>query len=137
MVVVVVRRIRSLPRGSVARPQCRMYLFTATSLDKVNRVGHNAIGEKRLHVLPHGLDTPGECHDEGVFDSSCDWSGQRCEGCVLQRLREQEMYDPWCMPLDQRRNRLTRKTLRHLSKCRGGTVPRVFCPSHRIQFHRW
>lgn len=79
-----------------------MYLPTATSFDEVDRMGNNAVGEKRLHVLPHSLDTPGKCHDEGVFDRPCDWSGQGRERRVLDRRREQEMHDPWRMPLDQR-----------------------------------
>ena len=101
VVMVVARCIRGLPRG-VTRPQCGMYLLTATSLDEVDRMGNNTIGQEHLHVLLHGLDTAGECHDEGVLDRSCDRSGQRSEWCVLDRRREQEMYDPRCMPLDQR-----------------------------------
>lgn len=101
VVVVVARRIRGLSRG-VTRPQCRVHLRTATSLDEVDRMGNNTVGQENLHVLSHSPDTPGERHDEGVFDRSCDWSGQRRERCVLDRRREQEMYDPWRMPLDQR-----------------------------------
>lgn len=101
VVVVVVRRIRRLCRG-VTRSQCGMYLLTAASLHKVDRMGNNTIGEKHLHVLPHGLDTPRECHNEGVFDCSRDRSGQRREWCVLDRCGKQEMYDPRRMPFDQR-----------------------------------
>jgi hypothetical protein len=101
VVVMVARRIRGLPRG-VTRPQRGMYLLTTTSLDEVDRMGDNTIGQEYLHVLLHGLDTPGECHDEGVFDRSCDWSRQRRERCVFDRRREYEMCDPRRMSLDQR-----------------------------------
>lgn len=101
MVMVVARgRIRDLGRG-MTRTQCGMYLPTATSLDEVDRVGNNTVREKHLHILSHSLDTPGERHDEGVVDRSRDRSGQRRKRRVLHRRREQEMYDPRRMPLDQ------------------------------------
>ena len=75
VVMMVIRRIRGLLRGGVTCPQCDMYLLTAAPFDKVDRMGYDTVGEKRLHVFPHGLDTPWECHYEGVFDSSGDWSG--------------------------------------------------------------
>ena len=101
VVVVVVGRIR-MPRRGVTRPQCSMYLLTATPLDEVDRMGNNTVGKKHLHVLPHSLDTPGKRHHKGAFDRSSDGPRQGRKRCVFQRRGEQEMHDPRCMSLDQR-----------------------------------
>ena len=78
----------------------------AAAADKLDGVVDDARLEESGYVLLDGLDAPREGDYERVLDRPRDRAGKCCEWCSLKRGVQDEVHDPWCLPLKQWLDRL-------------------------------